>query len=236
MSLSSAVGQWMDAVASLAWPRLCPVCGDTLVRGERPLCLACETAMPLLHIDPSAGSPLLRRIPGRVPVRGVAALMPYAHDTPWGRMVLQGKFSGRDDLLRWLAGRLAGRLADADFCRGIDAVVPVPMHPLKHLKRGYNQCDIIAEEIGTVCHLPLCEVLATGRHRAQKRLSRKERLRPGRPSPYRLYPDADIRGRHLLLVDDILTTGATVADCADTLLRAGAAAVSVAVIGLTAEG
>ena len=143
------------------------------------------------------------------------------------------KYGGRRSLARPLAALL--RQAAADWLRGADAVVPVPLHPLRRWRRGFNQADDIAAHLG----LPVIRPLRRARHtRPQMELPRSVRLRAVRGAftfargAARRAPTA-IQGRTLLLVDDVITTGTTVEACAILLRAAGAADVRVLGVALT---
>lgn len=138
------------------------------------------------------------------------------------------KYGGRRSLARPLAAML--REAADDWLRAADAVVPVPLHPLRRWRRGFNQADDIARRLGR----PVIRPIRRARHtRPQMELPRSVRLRALRDA-FRLAgrgPSA-IRGRKLLLVDDVITTGATVEACAALLREAGAADVRVLGVAL----
>lgn len=205
------------------------MCHGSLVGGEWPVCLACETAITPLHGPVSGDNEVLRRLPGTVPIQRAAAYMPYYAEHPAARLVLDGKYRGRRDLLCWLTQRLYNHLEPQGFMQGIDVIVPVPMHPFKQFRRGYNQSQVIALELSRLSGLPLAEALGTPWRRKQKSLHRTQRLNT---RPYVVQHPRDVAGRHVLIVDDVITTGATVAACAQALLHSGARAVSVCALAL----
>jgi ComF family protein len=189
-------------------PHCCPICLETTTHGER--CGACLAHPP--HFS------------------GLVAL--YAYAFPLDRLVLMLKYEARLALARWWAEALATRLA-AD---GADAVLPVPLHSERLAERGYNQAEILARPLARALQLPLlADVLekcrATPQQSASDRKSRRKNLR----NAFTLHSQAlpSIRGKRLLLVDDVLTTGATLDEIAHLLLRHGAAEIRAVTVART---
>ncbi|MCM1504309.1 MAG: ComF family protein [Muribaculum sp.] len=151
-------------------------------------------------------------------------------------MIHRAKYSGRPKLARQLGRRFAAQLADEGFFDGMDMMVPVPMHWLKLIRRGYNQSEEICRGVSEVVGLPVVRLLeATRGHRTQTMLGglgRWENLR----DVYRVCDGKvdDLSGKHLLLVDDVLTTGATLLSCRQAIeVACRDVKVSVLTLGVT---
>ena len=182
------------------FPRCCPVCQSRLVEGEDGICLNCYLKVPRTgyHLDPS--NPLiLRLVDVRIPIESAVAFFHYSKDNAYARLIRDAKYHNQPNLDRAIAGLYAHELLAAGFFRDIDAVMPVPIHWTKRLRRGYNQSDFIGRRIADVTGLPVLHPL-TGIFA----VSHPERL----------------KGKHILLVDDVITTGATILSCAQTLKKA----------------
>lgn len=229
----------MDALLAVAWASPCIACEAALDSPTRGLvCAACLQQVPRLSppfcgycglpadpgdIDPGrGGDPLCgacRRNGGPRTPRRAAGL----HDGPLRAMIHALKYGARRSLARPLGAML--RETAVDWLRDADSVVPVPLHPLRRWRRGFNQANDIARRLG----LPVIQPIRRARHtRPQMELSRGVRLRAVRGAFVLARPPvgraaAAIRGRTLLLVDDVITTGATVEACAALLRDAGAA-------------
>lgn len=218
--------------AALFSPRPCLACTEPLVVGEQHLCTACRTELPYTdyHLLPAAQNPLARRFWGKVPV---VHTLSYLHFLRHGRvqhLLHQLKYKGQQQVGKALGQLYASELATAGL-QQFDLVVPVPLHRRKLARRGYNQADAFAE--GLALALP-CPRAATALRRTehtatQTRKSRTERWQ-NVATIFEVAEPAAIAGRHVLLVDDVLTTGATLEACATVLLAAGARAVSIATI------
>ena len=203
------------------FPRCCPVCQSRLVEGEDGICLNCYLKVPRTgyHLDPS--NPLiLRLVDVRTPIESAVAFFHYSKDNAYAQLIRDAKYHNQPNLDRAIAGLYAHELLAAGFFRDIDAVMPVPIHWTKRLRRGYNQSDFIALGIADVTGLPVLHNLKARRaHATQTRKSASERRRPLTGIFVVSHPER-LKGKHILLVDDVITTGATILSCAQTLKKA----------------
>ena len=198
------------------------VCGESLLDGERDICTACAYMIPLTGFAAEADNALYRRFWGIVPVERAAALIFFIHGSEWQRMIHGFKYR---DKWRWayvMGRRLGASLREGGLFADVDTVVPVPLHGLRRMHRGYNQSEYIArgvaEELGVALD---CDMLCRLRNNpSQTRLEEREK----RENVRDLFGVRDaerLRGRHVLIVDDVITSGETVTACAEALLAAG---------------
>lgn len=216
----SALQRAAEGAISLLYPRLCPVCGRTLVRGEGLMCLECRMELPrtdLHHTDPSLGH---QRVIADAPVERTAAYFYYKRDSSYARLIHNAKYNGRPSLARRLASEFASMIAAEGFFDGIDMIEPVPMHTFKRWRRGYNQADYIARGISDATGIAVGDHLrATRSHSTQTHLGAAGRWQ-NTQGIYTAAHTAEIAGKHLLVVDDVLTTGATLTHCINALAAA----------------
>jgi len=204
------------------FPADCVLCGGALpFRHEAGVCLSCWSGLPW--------RPGARRRRG--PLRALAWAADY--EGSMRRLVHGLKFEDRDELALPLGRGMAARLGPLILPHRPDLVVPVPLHFWRRYRRGYNQAGLLADHLARPLRLPL-DPRALRRSRAGRRqlgLSRRERLRSlaGCFEARR----ATVRGRAVLLVDDVVTTGATLEECARALLAAGAGRVIACVLART---
>lgn len=207
-------------------PAFCQVCAEALPRLEKAFCPYCgEAALwPGLPLAPCA-----RCLTNRPP--WTAFVFHGLHQGLLRQLVIRLKFGQRVYLGAVLGGLLAGHPAFAAL--PADLVLPVPLHKSRLAKRGYNQARLLALPLARHLNLPLASKLLvrirdttpqTGAGREQRRQNMRGAFAAR----------GDVRGRHILLVDDTLTTGATLAEAANCLLAAGAARVDAAVVSRTA--
>jgi ComF family protein len=221
-----------DFVA-LIFPRTCLACQQALVRGETHLCTVCRTQLPYTdyhHLAP-ADNPLARRFWGRVPMHYVLSYLRFLRRGRVQHLLHQLKYQGQREVGTALGQMYGQELAACGLGSEVDLIVPVPLHRRKLAKRGFNQSDTFAEGLAEGLQLDWsAEVLRRNSFTAsQTRKSRAERWQ-NVAEVFEVAQPAAILGKHVLLVDDVLTTGATLEACAIQLLAAGAGTVSVATI------
>lgn len=226
----------ISMAVSMAYPDLCPVCSAALVQGEKCLCLKCLAAMPrtFSHRDPAAG--ILSRLAPVCPVKNVASWFYYDPGGTYSRLIMDAKYNDMP-LLAMQLGELFARELTADgFFDTIDLIVPVPLHWTRRLARGYNQSRRIALGISRVTGIPLSDNLFARRpHKSQTSFSRERRLANVR-GVFALRHAGVFSGHHILLVDDIITSGATMESALTAIMAAiPPASVSLLSLGLTRE-
>ena len=208
-----------DDVTSLLFPPMCPVCGALLHGRGMVVCPSCEITAPLTNLWLEDFNPMNERFWGLLPVERAAAFLWYVEGSPWRKVIHNFKYDGRwrvaYDLGRWYGAclRESGRFGD------VDVVVPVPLHWRRRLGRGYNQSEYlargIARELGVECDfgsVKRCRYNASQVSRsAVERWDNVEDVF-GVRHPERL------RGKHILLVDDVFTTGATIMSLGSEIL------------------
>jgi ComF family protein len=221
-----------DFVA-LFFPRACLACQASLVAGEQHLCTTCRTELPYTdyHHLPAAQNPLSRRFWGKLPVVHTLSYLRFLQHGRVQRLLHQLKYQGQQQVGTVLGQLYGAELAAAGLSPEFDLIVPVPLHRRKLARRGYNQADTFA--VGLAQALP-CPWSATVLRRTEYTASQTQKNRAERwqnvATVFEVASPQEIVGRHILLVDDVLTTGATLEACGAVLLAAGARQISIATI------
>lgn len=267
----------VGALADLFLPRLCCVCGEELGRNEKFICLGCLSELPLTYSWSSRRNPMAERFNALVERNGyplqiadskdvepssdeegdgygryvyALSLFRFVKDGGYRNITYRLKYGSDLAEGRFFADMLGERAAEAPWLRDVDAVVPVPLHWSRRLKRGYNQAEIIAGELAKALGARLRTDLLVRRHRTktQTRLSLEEKARnvagafavkgklqrrvqkAGSPET----PAEILNVRHILLVDDVFTTGSTLYNCYLPLKRffGEGVRISIATLGL----
>lgn len=208
-------------IADFFMPRTCHLCGCSLRDTERVMCVRCIETLPrsLYHRMPL--NPMERRFAGLVPFVRATGHFIYSRDSELAGAIHDMKYRQFPSVGRRLGEIVGEELHMAGFFEGADCVAGVPMHWWKKARRGYNQADFIARGISQAVGLPVVDALVASRgHKTQTSMTLEQRLANLSGSFRVADPDA-LRGKGLVLVDDVCTTGST--------LRSLAAEVSVAV-------
>ena len=212
--------EWGRALADVLMPRLCPVCGKALVADERYICRGCLAALPRTHLEEVDFNAMEQLFAGKVPVERATGYFYYQKSSPYAQILFDIKYRNRPQMGRWLTARAAGDLRTSGFFDGIEVIVPVPLHPSKLAQRGYNQSDYLAQGLAQVLKLPIIQALKSTRaHGSQTRRGATDRwLNAQNTYTLRTSHSQQLAGKHILLVDDVVTTGATLEACAHALL------------------
>ena len=220
-----------DDFLSLFLPRPCLACGVHLVRGEEVLCTGCFLDMARTDFHLHRGNLLEQAFWGRCPVEKAAAFSVYNRGSRIRKLIHMLKYSGRKDVGIMLGTLYGSVLAGSGFTEGMDMIIPVPLDPARERRRGYNQSRCIADGLASRCHLQVRSdiLFRSGRSDSQTRRGRYERWE-NVEGLFGVRKPNEITGRHLLLVDDVITTGSTVEACVTALLSADGVKVSVAAL------
>jgi ComF family protein len=204
-----------------------------LCRNESTLCLACYIEIPRtgFHNDPE--NEVSRLFWGRVPIKHATAFMYFSKTSRYRQILHELKYRGQQETGLEM-GRIFGMELRKTAFAAADMIHPVPLHPSKQKKRGYNQSELIARGISEVTNIPL----ETGGVRkisgssTQTRKSKYERWENVKDI-FRVDNPQTVRNKHILLVDDVITTGATMEACASVLLAEEGVTVSLASLAYT---
>lgn len=206
---------WID-IWELFFPRYCVVCGKRLLQGEDHLCFRCLSGLPRtkLHLHPD--NEMEKNLWGKMPLVRAASLLYYAKGNETQKVLYELKYYGNAKLGLFLGKWMAAELGA--FFEGVDYIVPVPLHEKKKRKRGYNQSEMLAQGLSVETGIP---VVAHGLVRndyteTQTHKGNYERWENVKDVFACVNREA-FEGKHILLVDDVVTTGATVVACADAL-------------------
>lgn len=221
-------------LSHLFYPRLCEGCSKPLLAEEEVLCLNCSiynlprTAYHHIHENET-----YMRFAGRVPIEKATSLAYFTHDGLLQHLLHGLKYNDKKEIGRYLGCQLGYDLQQVGWATGIDAIIPVPLHPKKEALRGFDQVALIAEAAGEVLGIP---ILAKAIRRikfteSQTRKSREERML-NVDGAFELAQPQLVSGKHILLIDDVLTTGATLEACALVLKQARDVKISIASIGI----
>ena len=223
-------GLWYDLV-NLFFPRLCQACGEALAPADEEICTHCLFQFPYTNFHLTQENPMEQSFWGRVNVEGAAAFLYFHKGSKVQHMIHRFKYNGRHQIGTFL-GRVYGfKLVNQPPYNSVDMIIPVPLFKKKQLKRGYNQSEVFAKGLASAMNLPvetniLFRIMESA---TQTRKTRDERWENVKEIFTVTHPE-QLEGKHILLVDDVMTTGATLEACATALMKDNDVRISIATI------
>jgi ComF family protein len=224
---------WVADLKDLFLPRTCQICGRTLLREEKTLCLHCIAQLPRLpHWKEE--NPADERLFGRFRFEHGASFCFYQSGNDFARLIQAAKYKGRP-WVNYDLGRLAAlELQTQGWPYDIDLIVPVPIHWRRLMTRGYNQVIPVGKALSEVWNIPMDTHLlrkseytdSQVRHTFEERLGHVNRT-------FKIKHPEKLEGHHVLLIDDVLTSGATLSACADILSTIPRLRLSFLTLGMT---
>jgi ComF family protein len=223
------LSSWIDPVFWLYFPKNCPACGRPLRLFGANICGRCSQNLPETHFFDAPNNPIEKIFYGRLPISAGAAAWYFHKNSALQALLFQLKYKSNKDVGLFIGKQMGALLAASERFSSIDALVPVPLHPQALSKRGFNQAALICEGIGQVWHKPvLTGAIARTKHTStQTKQTRAERW-DNMENAFTIKDPTSINGKHLLIIDDVITTGATIEACGKTLLTIKDVRVSVA--------
>lgn len=223
-----------DDFISLLFPRICYACGNHLLRNEKLICTECYVLIPRTGYHLQSDNPVARIFWGRCRVEKAAAFSFYNRDSRIRRLIHNLKYRGIQEIGSELGKMYGHVLMESGFLKDIDLVIPVPLHPSKERIRGFNQSCLIARGISDVTGLPL-DAVSLGRVSSTSTQTRKSRYDRWRnvEGTFKVRDGGCLSGKHILLIDDVITTGSTMESCVNELLKSDDVKVSVAALAVS---
>lgn len=217
-----------ESFLHLLFPHICPGCGSDMPGKENRLCIRCMEAMPETHFELHENNPVEKKLSGRLPLIAATAQYYFGRGSLVQQLIHEFKYKGDKELGLQL-GKLMGTALKGSGRIRADVLVPLPLFPHKERKRGFNQSDLLCEGIAEQLQIPVLKqiIIRPGRTETQTRKGRIERWK-NMEGKFVVKDPAAIAGKHVLLVDDVITTGATLEACGAELIKAGNVQLSVA--------
>jgi ComF family protein len=217
---------------NLLMPVLCPVCGAVLLKNERIMCTGCLYGLPRTRYLSYSENPVSRLFWGRIYVENATALFQYQKGSRFQRLIHELKYRGRQDIGREM-GRLLGIELEGSPFASADMILPVPLHEKKYRQRGYNQCDPIAEGLSERLGVPwyrnhLIRRSVSSTQTKRSRLDRWSNV----DGIFEVKDPGKLHGKNIILVDDVVTTGATLDACATAILSQEKVQVSIVTLAV----
>lgn len=227
--------QWLADVTHLLFPHTCAGCGSDLIERDQHICHQCYTSLPETNFTSFANNPIEKMFYGRMTVEEAMAAYYFTKQSVLQQLIHTLKYKNNKEagvqLGRWM-GLL---LKNSNRFKGIDALIPLPLFPEKEKKRGYNQAAVLCEGISEIINVPVLKdfVLRKRYTDTQTRKGRIERWKNVNGS-FEVNSSPLSKPHHVLLVDDVITTGATLEACGKAIVESGTK-LSIAVLAWASD-
>ncbi|MHB1179583.1 MAG: ComF family protein [Daejeonella sp.] len=219
---------------SLFFPELCAGCGTNLFKNEQVICTNCIYQLPVTNFHKDPLNKLAKQLWGRFVFKQACSYVYFRKGGRVQNIMHQLKYNQRPEAGFRMGQLYAYVLNSSPEWQKPDLLIPVPLHPEKLRKRGYNQSESIAEGLASVLNIPvltdhLKRIENTETQTTKSRFGRYENLK----SAFQCRDEIDLANKHILLVDDVMTTGATLEACAEVMLSIEGTVISIATVAFT---
>jgi ComF family protein len=226
----------LGSTLHLFYPHVCTGCGSDLLESDNLLCLTCMHDLPHTNFAALANNQIEKDFWGRINLVAAYSQFYFSKAFLIQHLIHQLKYNG-DTKIGFYLGEIMGKtMLESNRFSTVDALIPLPLYADKEHKRGYNQATVICNGISAVMNIPVLQgaVIRQYATETQTRKHRTERWDNVKDS-FKVKKETELNGKHLLLVDDVVTTGATLEACGQVILQANNVSLSIATLAYAAK-
>ncbi|WP_428741599.1 ComF family protein [Tenacibaculum sp.] len=226
--------QFLKDIFYLFYPNLCVNCEIALLPNEQFLCTVCKNDLPIIDDNKHINVTLTSTFYGRVPVQNVRSFLYYQKRGVTQKLIHQLKYKNQAEIGGFIGNWFGAQLKEAKVFTNVDYIIPVPLHPKKEKKRGYNQVTLFGETMSKILKVEYKPniLIRTSKATTQTLKQRFERFSDSK-TKFKLVDTTIFENKHVLLIDDVITTGATLEACANELLKTKNITISIATMAYT---
>lgn len=220
----------------LFYPKICTGCGSDLLSDDQLLCLLCINQLPHTNFAQHANNPLEKIFWGRIPLLAAHSEFYFAKETLIQELIHQLKYRGNEDIGYFLGQLIGNSLLNSNRFKNLDYLIPLPLYPEKERKRGFNQAAVICNGISAQMNIPVMKdnVIRRRFTETQTKKHRTERWENVADS-FQVKEPSLLSCKNILLVDDVVTTGATLEACGNAIAQSANIKLSVATLSMATK-
>ncbi|MGG6229564.1 ComF family protein [Tenacibaculum sp. SDUM215027] len=226
--------RFLKDIFYLFYPNLCVNCEITLLQNEKFLCTTCKNDLPIIDDNKHTNVTLMSNFYGKVPIEGVRSFLFYKKEGVTQKLIHQLKYKNQPEIGIFIADWFGEQLRLSTTFVDVDYIIPVPLHSKKFKKRGYNQVTEFGERLSYILDVEYKPniLIRTSIAKTQTLKQRFERFSNSK-TKFKILDTTFFEHKHVLLIDDVITTGATLEACANELLKTKNITISVATMAYT---
>jgi ComF family protein len=230
------ISGFVKDVMNLFYPAVCEACGAELVGNEHFICIACWALLPKTNFHLHQDNPVEMRFFGRVKVARASSMYYFNKDTRVQTLLHGLKYKNKSEIGVELGKRFGNELCDCNWIKEVDRLIPIPLSKQKLKQRGYNQSERIAAGLSQSLHISVDtqSVVRSRNTKSQTTMTVAERIENVRDA-FAITDKSVLENKHIVLLDDVLTTGATLESCAREVLKVTGARVSILTLACAIE-
>jgi ComF family protein len=226
--------KYLNDVLHLFYPKVCITCKSTLLQTEKMLCTLCRHDLPIICYNDYKDNKIKSTFYGRIPIENATSFLFYRNEGKTKEIIHDLKYKGNQKIGDWIGNWLGTILKESKDFSDIDYIVPVPLHPKKLKQRGYNQLTTFGKQLAkhlNAFYLPNV-LIRVSSSKTQTFKQRFERF-SNNNTKFKIIYKHQLQNKHVLLIDDVITTGATLESCCKELLKSNNVKISIATMAYT---
>jgi len=225
--------QFLTDILNIIFPKICCTCGQSLMKYEEILCFHCRRVLPKINFQNQKENELSDRFIGKINIEYAMAYLYFHKSGITQKLLHQLKYKNNPEIGEMIGHWFGQELKEKEIMKKAELIIPVPLHPKKERRRGYNQSHYFAKGISEITNIPIdLKSLKRIRYETSQTVKTKEHRWKSVEHAFEVHDRKKVENKHILLVDDIVTTGATMEACGLELLKNGASGLSIAALAL----
>ncbi|WP_347172627.1 ComF family protein [Polaribacter uvawellassae] len=226
--------KWLHDILHLFFPKICITCESKLLQSEKIICTLCRHDLPIICYKDYKDNKITKAFYGRIPIEKANSFLFYRKDGKTKDLIHALKYKGNQEVGTFIGDWLGNIIKNSNEFTDIDCIIPVPLHPKKQKKRGYNQLTTFGLTLSKHIEKPYVEdvLIRTSTSKTQTFKQRFERF-SNNDTKFSVPNLSTLKNKHVLLIDDVITTGATLESCCKELLNAENIKISIVTMAYT---